>query len=319
MSADDEKWWEAQCGEYVLGTLRGADRDVLERILEVDSDVAAHVTYWEKTLGPLEYKMKAVQPPEHVFASVMEKIREQAPAGKKEAPATTEKKEAPATTAREKSAPGVAADLTGTWTEDIDSVLATDAAAPTASRPREPGTSDITWSDTAQQDIDYQYHHDKLPPPNTVHRLWKWMTLIPTLAALLLAGLLWRQVTQDVVRPFPIPASGSLSVLLDSQQQALWLVTVVHETSQTTILALAPPPLLPEQSHQLWIVKPDDTGIVSAGLLPRASGQSRTTQLPLPIEQAEQFAVSLEPATGSPDELPTGPVLFSGVIQQLGQ
>jgi anti-sigma-K factor RskA len=37
MATPDEQWWDAQAGKYALGTLRGTERDVFEKILEVDS------------------------------------------------------------------------------------------------------------------------------------------------------------------------------------------------------------------------------------------------------------------------------------------
>jgi anti-sigma-K factor RskA len=57
----------------------------------------------------------------------------------------------------------------------------------------------------------------------------------------------------------------------------------------------------------------------SLGLIP-ASGIGRV-RLPVPAGTALQnipaLAVSLEPAGGSPTGLPTGPVLYTGAVQQI--
>jgi len=54
MSSTDSNGWHSEAGEYVLGTLRGTERDLFEKVLERDADAKEHVDYWERQLGALE-------------------------------------------------------------------------------------------------------------------------------------------------------------------------------------------------------------------------------------------------------------------------
>jgi anti-sigma-K factor RskA len=75
-------------------------------------------------------------------------------------------------------------------------------------------------------------------------------------------------------------------------------VTLVVSDAQdagVVVLADAPPPG-PDRAYQLWVV--DDVTPVSVGLLP--AGQNRSTELIEGVRGRSAFAVSLEPAGGSP-------------------
>ena len=75
-------------------------------------------------------------------------------------------------------------------------------------------------------------------------------------------------------------------------------VTVVvsdTEDAGVVVLADAPPPG-PDRAYQLWVV--DDVRPISVGLLP--AGRSEATELIEGVRGRAAFAVSLEPAGGSP-------------------
>jgi anti-sigma-K factor RskA len=75
-------------------------------------------------------------------------------------------------------------------------------------------------------------------------------------------------------------------------------VTVVvsdTEDAGVVVLADAPPPG-PDRAYQLWVV--DDSRPISVGLLP--AGQAQATELIQGVRGRAAFAVSLEPAGGSP-------------------
>jgi anti-sigma-K factor RskA len=77
-------------------------------------------------------------------------------------------------------------------------------------------------------------------------------------------------------------------------------VTVVVSDTQdagVVVLADAPPPG-PDRAYQLWLVPPGSVTPVSAGLLP--AGQTQATELIEGVRGRAVFAVSLEPAGGSP-------------------
>jgi anti-sigma-K factor RskA len=76
-------------------------------------------------------------------------------------------------------------------------------------------------------------------------------------------------------------------------------VTVVvsdAEDAGVVVLADAPPPG-PDRAYQLWVL--DGVRPISVGLLP--TGQSQATELIEGVRGRDAFAVSLEPAGGSPE------------------
>ena len=77
-------------------------------------------------------------------------------------------------------------------------------------------------------------------------------------------------------------------------------VTVVVSDTQdagVVVLADAPPPG-PDRAYQLWLVPAGSVTPVSAGVLP--AGQAQATELIEGVRGRAVFAVSLEPAGGSP-------------------
>jgi anti-sigma-K factor RskA len=73
---------------------------------------------------------------------------------------------------------------------------------------------------------------------------------------------------------------------------------------------------LADQSYELWLVPGSSAQPRSLGLI--TAGSDRTVpisaELGTAVPQAAAFAVSLEPAGGSPTGHPTGPVLYQGSI-----
>ena len=54
---------DALCGEYLVGTLRGAARRRFERALREEPLVAARLRYWQGVIAPRYTKMMEIQPP----------------------------------------------------------------------------------------------------------------------------------------------------------------------------------------------------------------------------------------------------------------
>lgn len=136
---------------------------------------------------------------------------------------------------------------------------------------------------------------------------WRGAAIGGMAAALLLACMLgWTmfQTTQPVV----------VAVLLNDQGEAIALVEGrADNTTQVTLLERADVP--PNQVMQVW-TKPDDDGLpVSLGLL--TTGLSRVLRiegLPSPAPQ-QLYEITVEPAGGSPTNLPTGPILGKGLAK----
>ena len=87
MSADqtalktpEERWWVVRAGEYVLGTLRGRDLELFERILAHDTGMQREVERWEQRLAGLNEHAAPRQPAAHVWPNIVERIRQVQPA-----------------------------------------------------------------------------------------------------------------------------------------------------------------------------------------------------------------------------------------------
>lgn len=77
------------------------------------------------------------------------------------------------------------------------------------------------------------------------------------------------------------------------------MTVVVSDTQDAGVVVLADAPAPgPDRAYQLWLVPTGSTTPVSAGLLP--AGQAQATELIQGVRGRAMFAVSLEPAGGSP-------------------
>jgi anti-sigma-K factor RskA len=61
---------DALCGEYLLGTLRGAARRRFERALREEPRVATRLTYWQRAFVPRPSKMIEIEPSMRVWRAL---------------------------------------------------------------------------------------------------------------------------------------------------------------------------------------------------------------------------------------------------------
>lgn len=274
MTTPDEQWWDAQAGEYVLGTLRGPERDVFEKILKVDLEAQAKVLSWEKTFCILDSRISEIEPPIYILPRILARIQ-----------STTVHQ---LSSEHAKAQPSPSFDNTARPSDEIDSQ---------------------TENNTTVAQLDNIRRRRSSRLSNTV---WKGIAGFATAASLALTALL---VDNSYLLTPPVTADAdSVTVIQNDSNQALWIVTVNSNSNTLQTIAIAPPIINANQTHQLWIVKPDDAGVSSVGLLPRAAGTSTTLDLTSEANDATLFAVSLEPQGGSPEAVPTGPVLFTGSV-----
>lgn len=76
MPSPDERWWTVRAGEYVLGTLRGRDLEMFEKILAHDTEMQQEVARWERQLAALDGDLAPVQPGDHLLPQILERIRQ---------------------------------------------------------------------------------------------------------------------------------------------------------------------------------------------------------------------------------------------------
>ena len=287
---DDDQWWDSQSGEFVLGTLRGIERDVFERIIKSDSDALKRVDFWRRYFSELDEDIQATMPPEQLLPKILLSINKRDPAIQQ---------------SQEQSAENDINDLTSDWSRDLDETLDANNhySAPKA--------------DSSQE----QLHRNASIKQASSTRFWKTLSLILIAAVIALSAIL---LTLFGINQKLIASSQAigLSIVRDAGQNALWLITLYEDSSQAKVIALAPPAIDPSQRNQLWLELPGDAGAYPLGQLPGFAGESATIELPASANSVEEygiaaFTVSLEPMEAFPQSQPTGPMLFTGEIQPL--
>jgi anti-sigma-K factor RskA len=157
------------------------------------------------------------------------------------------------------------------------------------------------------------------PPPSNVVQLrrrvnlWRGYSLAATAIAASLALFL-------VVRPPPAPPSAPPTTLVAMMQSdagpARLVATYDPATHRLIVAAAAGMAPAAGHAHQLWLIpasggKPHPMGIVSATA-------PNKMDVPMPmagdVREGATFAVSVEPPSGSPTGVPTGPVIATGKL-----
>ncbi|RVV99668.1 hypothetical protein EKE94_03015 [Mesobaculum littorinae] len=137
---------------------------------------------------------------------------------------------------------------------------------------------------------------------------WRGMALGSIAATVLLALILGWSVLTPV-------APAVIAVLLNDDGEAIALVE--GRPDNTTLVTLLEQAEVPtERVMQVW-TKPDEDGPpVSLGLLPTGRSETLTIDgLPAPHPQ-QLYEITVEPAGGSPTDLPTGPILGKGLARK---
>lgn len=136
---------------------------------------------------------------------------------------------------------------------------------------------------------------------------WRWSTAGFAAAA---AGLLL-YVAMVPNNPSAIPPL--VAVLHAPQSQTAGWVAVMgqHELHLAELTAEKPPAA---HAFELWAIAPHATRPVPLGVIP-ASGALQLASLPKAVVNGAALAISIEPPGGSPTGLPTGPVVYAGVLR----
>lgn len=103
------------------------------------------------------------------------------------------------------------------------------------------------------------------------------------------------------------PRPEPVATLATADRRLAYAVT--HFGDKLQVARVAGVPAVPGQVHQLWIIAPGGSP-VSLGLL---EDKPLVIDYPVP-PPGFVFAVSIEPAGGSPTGLPTGPVILTAVM-----
>ncbi len=139
-------------------------------------------------------------------------------------------------------------------------------------------------------------------------RLWRGISAVALAASLVLAVMLAR----------PVPEAAPVVVVLRSTPQGMQLlptsfVASVSADGRALVLKpLAPVVVAPTQALELWAV-PKAGAPRSLGLVPAGDAPITVMRANL-LSGTSAFAISLEPAGGSPSGQPTGPIVSAGEV-----
>jgi anti-sigma-K factor RskA len=309
---------ETLAAEYVLGTLSAEEREHAEALRSFDPEFDAAVKQWERRLGELNVMVEAVEPPAEVWDKIKGEIGAEMP-GEADAAADTE------------SVP----DLESPATVDATDFLFAEAAT------TQPEENAGEASATAANDA-------ATPPPLGAKRApsaergadvvrlrrrvgrWRGFTVaFAAIAALLAAYIAVSKVAPDLIPPQLRAVGANLMARTEPQERGPSdrLVAVLQQTpiapaflltvdtqQRTVVVRRIAAGQENGRSYELWLITGRSAPPKSLGVV----GSDEFTQRSLPANvdletlRSATYAVSLEPAGGSPTGAPTGPVLFTG-------
>lgn len=133
---------------------------------------------------------------------------------------------------------------------------------------------------------------------------WQWSTA--GLAALAAALIIYIAVVPPT-RPLIAALHGP------QVQSAEWVATLGHDGLHLAAVGRESPPSA--RVYELWAIAKGAKRPVPLGVIP-ANGELQVASLPSGVGAGATLAISIEPPGGSPTGLPTGPVVFSGVLRE---
>jgi anti-sigma-K factor RskA len=339
---------DALAAEYVLGTLSADEREHAEALLTLDPGFAASVRMWERRLGELNVMVEAVEPPPELWDKIKAELGVVEPAG--EAPpaapvlaAAEPPVETPPETSPAEWPPLIMTDEPGTdsiaipppvgelpeaVSDSIAASLARSLAEPVEERSeRVPAPSVIPPEIEPRVESRVERSANVVQLARRVSR-WRRMTVVMGAIAALLAlyiglaqfapGLVPFGSRTRVVAQAPGPAQlgARLVAVLQQEPTAPAFLLTVDPQSRTLVVRRVSATPEAGRSYELWLISSQFPAPKSLGVV----GNDEFTQRPIPGNfdvatlRAASYAVSLEPAGGSPSGVPTGPVLFTGKI-----
>ncbi len=303
---------ETLAAEYVLGTLSADERERAEALRSLDSGFEATVRQWERRLGELNVMVEAVEPPAEVWDKIKTQIGPVETVGEIGASSEQELGSAAATVAY--FPPSVF---------EPDGSTATEAPADAPAEPPAIPLPPVPEPEKVERSADVIYLAGRV-------RRWQRAALgIGALAALLALYVAVWQVAPDRMPPqlrppgarmlahtegpAPMPQDRLVAVLQQEPTAPAFLLTLDPQHRTLIVRRISAKPET-GKSYELWLISSHFPGPRSLGVV----GSDEFTQRALPANydadtlRTANYAVSLEPANGSPNGAPTGPVLFTG-------
>lgn len=140
--------------------------------------------------------------------------------------------------------------------------------------------------------------------------LWQGIGVTGLAASLILAVLLFALPRDDGAWVYT-------AVLESPERGAGWLVRANAE-NDIELIPLTQTTVAPDRALQFWTLADPKQGPVSLGLVP-TDRPVRISASKVPgVKPGQLFEITLEPASGSPYNRPSGPILFKGYIVATG-
>jgi anti-sigma-K factor RskA len=304
---------DAVAAEYVLGTLSADEREHAEALLAIDVGFAEAVRVWERRLGELNVMVEAVEPPPQVWSRIRAEIGEVAPL-ETEPPAIEAASLQPAAEPTSSvDALTHVATIAATLLPSSDRPAAEQTAAAANAQPvQTPALSPAPEPAPAQPRIERNAEIVSL-----ARRVSQWRLM--TAAAGAIAALLAIFIAVALLAPGVIPIAGQSSsarlvaVLQQEPMSPAFLLTIDPQSRQLIVRRITETSG-PGRSYELWVIPARSSAPRSLGLVGKDEFTERAipSGLDLDTMRAASYAVSLEPAGGSPSGAPTGPILFTG-------
>jgi anti-sigma-K factor RskA len=308
---------ETLAAEYVLGTLSAEEREHAEALRSFDPEFDAAVKQWERRLGELNVMVEAVEPPAEVWDRIKGEIGAEMPA-EADAAAETE------------SVPDLESPATVDATDFLFGETATTQPGETAAEAASTPANDTAAAPpAAKRAPSVERGADVVRLRKRVGR-WRGFTVaFAAIAALLAAYIAVSKVAPDLIPPRLRAVGTNLTARTEPQERGPSdrLVAVLQQTpitpaflltvdtqQRTVVVRRVAAGQENGRSYELWLITGRSTPPKSLGVV----GSDEFTQRPLPANvdletlRSATYAVSLEPAGGSPTGAPTGPVLFTG-------
>lgn len=144
--------------------------------------------------------------------------------------------------------------------------------------------------------------------------LWRSLAVAASVAALVMAGLLFTGMPQDEQQPAAKPAYAS--VIYDEPTGMSWLVTAHAHSHEMSVVAMGNYQVPDGKMLRMWF-KPEDGDPVLLGKLPHAGGEYKMTvsdAVAKAMDQPAKLMVSMEDASRENETTPGGKLMWTSPI-----